>query len=90
MRKIISILGIILMTFSLLAGCMHQTRSGSYMNSMYGFSLNPPLGWPPAENGSVSESVRFIPANQSNVSLVVGKPFSLGEVLALSAFADQV
>lgn len=57
---------------------------------MYGFSLNPPLGWQHVGNGSAGEAVRFTPINQSNVSLVVGTPFSLSEGLALSAFADQV
>lgn len=90
MRKIISVLGISLITMALLAGCMHQTLSRSYTNSMYGFSLNPPPGWQHVENGSGGESVRFTPMNQSNVSLVVGTPFSLGEGLALSAFADKV
>jgi hypothetical protein len=90
MRKIIGILGLSLMTFSLLAGCSQQSVSRSYTNTMYGFSLNPPLGWQHVENASAGEAVRFNPANQSNVSLVVGIPFSLGEGLALSAFADMV
>jgi hypothetical protein len=52
--------------------------------------MNPPIGWQHVENGSAGEAVWFTPANQSNVFLAVGTPFSLGEGLALSAFADKV
>jgi hypothetical protein len=57
---------------------------------MYGFSLNPPLGWHIVENESSDVAVRFTPFNYYNVSLRITPPFSLSEGRALSTFADEI
>jgi len=90
MKKITCIFGVIVVSSILLAGCTSQTVHRSYTNSLYGFSLDPPGGWDAVANESASVAVQFFPLNSSNVSLVVGVPFSLGEGRALSTFADQV
>ena len=84
------ILGVLLVVFVLVAGCAQQVSKRSYTNTVYGFSLNPPVGWHSVENESSAVAVRFSPSNYSNVSLRITPPFSLSEGLALSAFADQV
>jgi len=73
-----------------MAGCTQQVAHRSYTNTTYGFSLTPPAGWISVENESADVAVRFSPQNSSNVSFVVGVPFSLGEGRGLSTFADQV
>lgn len=90
MRKIVSILGIGLVSISLLAGCTQQNVYRSYTNRMYGFSLSPPTGWQHVENESPNVAVWFAPANFSNASLIFGVPFSLSEGRALITFADEV
>jgi hypothetical protein len=90
MKKFIGILGICFIIIFLIAGCTQQTASRFYTNSAYGFSLNPPVGWQHVDNESVDVAVWFSPVNSSNVSLVVGVPFSLSEGRALSTFADKV
>jgi hypothetical protein len=90
MKKTIGVLGVCLVSLLFMAGCTQQVAHRSYTNTTYGFSLTPPGGWVGVENESVDFAVRFSPQNSSNVSLVVGVPFSLGEGRALSTFADQV
>jgi hypothetical protein len=87
MKRVVVGLCIVVLLFS---GCIGQTAHRSYTNTVYGFSLDPPVGWNTTENVSANITVRFNPENISNVSLDVGTPFSLGEGLALSTFADQV
>jgi hypothetical protein len=89
MKNIWCILGIILVVV-LVAGCTQQLAKRSYTNTVYGFSLSPPPGWVRVDNELTSVAVWFAPENFSNVSLVIGTPFSLGEGLALSTFADQI
>jgi len=84
------ILGVLLVVFVLVAGCTEQVSKRSYMNTGYGFSLNPPVGWHGVENESSDVAVRFSPFNYSNVSLRITPPFSLSEGRALSTFADEV
>ena len=84
------VLSVLLVVFVLVAGCAEQVSNRSYTNTVYGFSLNPPVGWHSIENESSSVAVRFIHSNYSNVSLKITPPFSLSEGLALSVFADQV
>jgi PsbP-like protein len=73
-----------------MAGCAEQVSNRLYTNTMYGFSLNPPVGWQSAENESSDIAVRFTPFNYSNVSLRITPPFSLSEGRALSTFADVI
>jgi hypothetical protein len=84
------ILGVLLVVFILVAGCAEQSTHRSYTNNMYGFSLNPPVGWHGVENESSDVAVRFSPSNYSNVSLRITTPFSLSEGRALSTFADEI
>jgi hypothetical protein len=90
MKKSVYILGAILVSIILLAGCTQQRMSRSYTNSAYGFSCNPPAGWQVVETKSADVAVWFAPGNSSNVSLVFAVPFSLSEGRAISTFADQV
>jgi hypothetical protein len=90
MKKIASVLGVCLVSILFISGCTQQTAHRSYTNTTYGFSLTPPVGWISVENESADVAARFSPLNSSNVSLVVGVPFPLGEGLALSTFADLV
>lgn len=90
MSKQVIILGMLLVVFVLVAGCAEQVSKRSYANTEYGFSLNPPSGWNSFENTSADVAVWFAPVNSTNVSLVIGVPFSLSEGRALSTFADQV
>jgi hypothetical protein len=90
MKKVKSILGIGVVSIFIFTGCIQQTASQSYTNSIYGFSLNPPIGWQQIENELPNVAVWFAPENISNVSLIVAVPFSLSEGRALSTFADQV
>ena len=84
------VFGLLLVVFVLVAGCAEQSTHGSYTNNMYGFSLNPPVGWHGVENESSDVAVRFTPSNYSNMSLRITPPFSLSEGRALSTFADEV
>lgn len=84
------VLGVLLVVFVLVAGCTEQVLKRSYTNNVYGFSLNPPVGWHSVENESSDVAVRFYPMNYSNVSLRITPPFSLSEGRALSTFADEV
>ena len=84
------ILSVLLVVFVLVAGCAEQVSKRSYTNNVYGFSLNPPVGWHSVENESSDVAVRFTPSNYSNVSLRITPPFSLSEGRALSTFADEV
>jgi hypothetical protein len=84
------VLSVSLVVFVLVAGCNEQSTHQSYTNTMYGFSLNPPMGWQSVENESSDVAVRFSPFNYSNVSLWITPPFSLSEGRALSTFADEV
>ena len=84
------ILTALLVVLVLVAGCAEQVSKRSYTNTVYGFSLNPPVGWHSVENESLVVAVRFIPSNYSNVSLRITPPFSLSEGRALSTFADEV
>lgn len=90
MKKIYAVFGVVLTCVLLIGGCTEQNTHRSYTNTAYGFSLSPPTGWQSSENGITGEAVRFTPVNQSNVSLVVGTPFSFSEGRALSTFADEV
>jgi len=83
------VLGVLLVVFILIAGCIEQVSKRSYTNTVYGFSLNPPVGWHSVENESSDVAVRFTPFNYSNVSLRITPPFSLSEGRALSTFADE-
>jgi len=90
MKKQGFVLGVLLIVFVLIAGCTEQVSKRSYTNTVYGFSLNPPVGWLGVENESSDVAVRFTPSNYSNVSLRITPPFSLSEGRALSTFADEV
>lgn len=79
----------VLMVF-LLGGCTEQPETRSYTNTQYGFSFNPPSGWQQTNSKSSDVVVSFSPKNSSDVSLVVGVPFILGEGRALSTLADEV
>jgi len=84
------VLSVLLVVFILVGGCAEQVSKQSYTNTMYGFSLNPPIGWHGVENESSDVAVRFTPSNYTNVSLKIAPPFSLSEGRALSTFADEV
>jgi hypothetical protein len=84
------VFGVLLVIFVLITGCTEQVSKRSYTNTVYGFSLNPPVGWHGVENESSNLAVRFNPINYSNVSLLITPPFSLSEGRALSTFADEV
>jgi hypothetical protein len=84
------VLSVLLVVLILVAGCTERVSKRSYTNTMYGFSLNPPVGWHGVENESSDVAVRFSPINYSNVSLRITPPFSLSEGRALSTFADEV
>ncbi|MBE3137820.1 MAG: hypothetical protein IMZ43_10595 [Thermoplasmata archaeon] len=90
MTKQAFVLGVLLVVFVLVAGCAEQVSKRSYTNTVYGFSLNPPVGWHSVENESSDVAVRFSPFNYSNVSLRITPPFSLSEGRALSTFADEI
>jgi hypothetical protein len=90
MKKQAFALGVLLISFVLVAGCAEQVSKRAYTNSEYGFSLNPPGEWHRTENESSDVVVRFTPSNYSNVSLRIAPPFSLSEGRALSTFADEV
>jgi len=90
MRNVRSILGIGLISIFFITGCIQPTISRSYTNDTYGFSLNPPSRWQQVYNALPNVAVWFAPENFSNVSLLIGVPFSLSEGRALSTFADQV
>jgi hypothetical protein len=84
------VLSVLLVIFVLVAGCAEQVSKESYTNNVYGFSLNPPIGWHGVENELPNVAVWFAPVNSSNVSLIVAVPFTLSEGRALSTFADEV
>jgi len=90
MKKQGFILGVFLIVFVLIVWCTEQVSKRLYTNTVYGFSLNPPVGWHSIENESLDVAVRFIPFNYSSVSLRITQPFSLSEGRALSTFADEV
>jgi hypothetical protein len=90
MKKQAFVLGALLISFVLVAGCAEQVSKRAYTNTAYGFSLNPPGEWYRVENESSDVAVRFTPSNYSNVSLRIAQPFSLSEGRALSTFADEV
>ena len=69
------VLCVLLVVFVLVAGCAEQVSKRSYMNTVYGFSLNPPVGWHGIENESSDVAVRFSPFNYSNVSLRITHRF---------------
>ena len=74
----------------LFGGCTEQSTQRSYTNTLYGFSLNPPAGWKQIDSKLPDVAVSFSPENSSDVSLVIGVPFILGEGRALSTIADEV
>jgi hypothetical protein len=73
-----------------LSGCLQERADLSYTNDVYGFSLNPPVGWHEIENQLPDTAVVFAPQNSMDVSLMIGIPFTIGEGRALSTYADQV
>ncbi|HUT00326.1 MAG TPA: DcrB-related protein [Candidatus Thermoplasmatota archaeon] len=90
MRNVRSILGIGIMSIFFITGCLQPMVSRSYTNEIYGFSLNPPAGWQQVDNALPNVAVWFAPENFTNISFIIGVPFSLSEGRALSTFADQV
>ena len=90
MKPVFVILGIILLGLVLVSGCTQPNASRSYTNETYGFSFDPPEGWQQIDSELTTVAVWFSPQNSSNVSFIVGVPFSLEEGRALSTFADQV
>lgn len=89
MKRVLLLLGIVILLLVLIPGCTEQTASRSYTNETYGFSLDPPEGWQEMENEPPTVAVWFTPVNSSDVSLRVDVPFILSEGRALSTFADQ-
>jgi hypothetical protein len=82
-------LGVLLLLIFLFGGCTEQSAHRSYTNTIYDFSFDPPAGWQQVNSKLPDVGVLFSPVNSSNVSLIIGMPFTLSEGLALSTFADQ-
>jgi len=89
MKKFFGVVSVICIAV-FIAGCTQQIPTRVYRNSQYDFSLNPPESWKEIEQKSTDVAVLFSPVNSSNVTFVIGKPFSLSEGLSISTFADLV
>jgi hypothetical protein len=91
MKKTLSILAWCIVCIFLLAGCTQQNEppTRTYINSLYGFSFDPPAGWEQIPDLDPSIAVQFSPLNTSDVSLFIAVPFTLSEGRSLSTFADQ-
>lgn len=74
----------------LFGGCTEQPPSRSYINTLYGFSVDPPSGWQQIDSKSPDVAVCFSPGDSSNSTLVIAVPFILGEGRALSTLADEI
>ena len=90
MKKTFVLLGVLLVVLLFCSGCTTQVSQRSYTNTVYGFSLNSPLGWSVVENESPTIAVRFAAPELNNGSLVVDAPIMIGEGRALSTYADQL
>ena len=90
MKQYFVVLGCVVTILVLFIGCTQQSAHRGYSNVLYGFSMDPPVGWTSVENESVDVVVRFTPLNETSVSLLVEPPVILSEGLALSTFADTV
>lgn len=90
MRESFCLLGMFLVLLIFFSGCTTTVSQRSYINTTYGFSLDPPTGWSVVENVSSMVTVRFAPPGESNASLVVDAPVILSEGLALSTYADHL
>lgn len=89
MIKVVLIVCVFLLILSL-SGCTQIEIDREYINTEYGFALDPPEGWKVAENVTEEVITRFSPPLRDDVYLNISKPYRLDIGLALSVFADDI
>lgn len=89
MIKVVLIVCIFLLILSL-SGCTQIDIDREYINTEYGFALNPPEGWNVTENVTEAVGAYFSPPLRNDVCLNISKPYRLDIGLALSVFADDI
>jgi len=73
-----------------LSGCTQIEIDREYINTEYGFALNPPEGWNVAENVTEEVVACFSPPLRDDICFNISKPYRLDIGLALSVFADDI
>jgi hypothetical protein len=89
MNKLVNVVCVFLLIIGL-SGCTQIEIDRGYINTEYGFALNPPEGWNVAENVTEQVVACFSSPLRDDVCLNISKPYRLDIGLALSVFADDI